>query len=280
MQPEANILRTAAGALIGGARAVGRGGAALARGVGRAAKAGKGEAKLPHYGAALGALGIGTGVLLLLNWQSNASSKRGAPSLPKRVVGRPVCPSAGADVTDLKPGDFVMVTVGDQAGQHRESTWARVVTVGKMLALQLTGEVTAGKMGEMEPVPLTLQTSEHGFHIGQKLFIDPSCVWDVLHQNPQPGVILCGPWGAQFYKKAPVGPYRSLITGDSVEIILFSQQAKVGESVLAELVSISKTGTVLTGKIVGPLQHSGTHGFLPGNEVEFTRDCVFDVKPV
>lgn len=232
-------------------------------------------------------VGLGLGALFLLATTSAAKKRKAAstrkPALPTQPQGRPLCPSEAstspADLTGLKSGDFVVVTLANKPGTLRDSTWAEVLNVGSRITVELVGSQRQ-KIGEQsEVVPESLKADWHGFHTGQKMFLRPECIWDVLHTHTKPGTLLCGSKGMFFLGKPPL-THRFLAPGFDVLLLLGSPGGSAVETVWATVTRISTTGSVITAQISGAPKHSTIHGFVVGDHLEFARDCIFGVRPV
>lgn len=241
-----------------------------------------------HEGAVAAAVGVGVltvAALVVFGRKERADAKaKGGEKPPAGVPsGHPLCPgdagSYPADLTGLKVGDFVVVTLANTTNTLRESTWARVLgTREGRVTVELVGEMVPGVDTGFEAVPRSLKTEWHGFHVGQKLFMRSNCIWDVLHRNPQPGAILCGMQGRYAFGHPPLAE-RHLAPGFRVRIALAPPQGRVSEPIWAEVLSVSPTGSVITARLLEQPQIP-QHGFALGDVVQFARDCVFEVEPV
>lgn len=243
--------------------------------------------QLIRQGAAAAGVGVAIATVAILYYtsgQARRDRKRKEGAGPyKKPVGHPLCPleaaAEPADLTGLHVGDFVIVTLANQPNTLRESTWAKVTGVSKSrIVVEIVGEARPGIEEGLEPIPGSLKTEWHGFHIGQKLFLSPECIWDVLHQNPQPGAILCGPQGQYAFGEPPLA-HVFLATGFRVHIALAPPGGRFSEPVWAEVLRISPTGSVVTARILSEPQLEA-HGFREGDVVEFARDCIFGVEAV
>lgn len=234
------------------------------------------------------AVGLGVGVVTLLLLTGGVGAKppkpgpKPTPPVPPKPTGRPLCPSevAGhqaADTSTIKVGDYVIVTLANQSGTLRESTWAEVLSVGTNLGVKIVSSQVEDTPGTV--VPESLETKWHGFSNGQKLFVDRSCVWDVLRTHTGPGTLVCGPKGAQAAGTPPVG-HRDLRAGDSVKVLLGAPDGTALEAVWATVKKISPTGSIVTAALSTQPQHTTSHGFSAGAELDFARDCIFGIRPV
>lgn len=239
--------------------------------------------------AALAAgVGLGLTTLFLLYREPSRRPRRPKPDVkptppPPQPKGRPLCPyevpgHAPADLTGVQPGDFVIVTLSNPTGNLRESTWAKVLNVGTHLAVEVVSSQKTGGPA-VEAVPESLRTDWHGFTTGQRVFLDPKCVWDVLHTHTEPGTLLCGPKGAAAAGTPMVG-HRDLRAGDSVKLVLGAPDGSALETSWVVVQRISPTGSVVTAQVAEPPQHAAAHGFAAGTTLEFARDCIFGIRPV
>lgn len=239
--------------------------------------------RVASRGAMVAGVGIGAAALY---WALRAPKKPKRPRnrLPTQARGKPLCPtevpgSSPPDLTGLKKGDFVIVTLSNETGNLRESTWGEVLNVsGQKIAVELVA-TQRGKFGgpRTEVVPESLKSEWHGFHTGQKLFLSPDCIWDVLHVHPQPGTMVCAQKGEIVIGRPPLSE-RFLAGGFRVQVILGSPGGSALESVWATVERISPTGSVITARIDEPPRHSKIHGFALGDTIEFARDCIFGVE--
>lgn len=220
------------------------------------------------------ALTVGSVALLggALLWASRSEDR--PPPVPVGS-GQILCPGQlGLPPPIVKPdrGDFVVIMLSSADGSVRERTWARVRSRrGDRIFAEITGELT-------ETGIRPLRTSEHGFPIGHKMFLDVDCVLEVLTVEKS-FQILCGP-GLTAVEGGLLIPVDTtgLAVGDRARIVIASREAQgtAWHEVLWTKVE-SVHGDVVEGRID---EHAvrPEHKLLLGSAVEFTRDCVVAIQ--
>lgn len=223
----------------------------------------------------------GTTVWAILSYADRPKKK---PELPK--PGRVLCPAdVGRDppaAVSVGRGDFVAVALQSGDGSFVETTWASVLAgAGPDIVVALTGEQVAEGV---KP----LSTERHGFSLGTRLLISRECVWEVFRPSEIEGQILCGPQvtelatflGDDADGMAVVPAGLIVNAGDRVEIVVASKEA-LGtawfERLWTRVVTMSRSGQVLTAMVVEQPEKTDNHGLSMGSVVRFNRDCVIGV---
>lgn len=234
------------------------------------------------------AAGIGIGIVAI-GGLALASRRRRRPKKKPHML----CPSAAGKSApkrpeDLGPGDFVALTFASGDEKVKATTWALVLRLPEDKAdlrmwVRLVGETTTAG-----PVPLP---KEVGKTLGDTLVADWSCVWDFYRAAHGKGLVLCGNFGEQVSGKKPalVEPTPLM----DVQIYLALADANnpqlpgpgwdVPDPVWARVLSVSLGGSVVRVRIVTePRIPEGAtepiHGMKVGDELDITRDCIFDFR--
>ena len=200
--------------------------------------------------------------------------------------GSLLCPTdVGKDpvLAKIARGDFVIVQLQSPDGDYSESTWATV--------LSKTGDtIVAVISGEQIPEGVrSLATDKHGFRLGDRIFIEHTCVWEVFHPGDLgEGEIFCGPQVtdlAEFLEDEnlyPIARGKTVQPGDRAQILVASKMARGTawhERLWTQIVRISRRGQVITAQIdqdPDP-ELSLLHTLVRGSVVRYNRDCVIGV---
>lgn len=187
-----------------------------------------------------------------------------------------------ANTSSLSKGDFIIIELISADKKFVEPTWAQVLSISPdsdHLYVQITGELTNQGLRPIE-------TDKHKFFLGQKIVIDRSCVFDVLHAaSTFTGQVVCGP-GFLALKDSSGDPLFSPVdtsavkNGDFVQVIVASPEAQGTawhESVWVILTEVSPTKQILKGIVSEDPSLTPQHGLVKYSELEFTRDCVIGV---
>lgn len=235
------------------------------------------------YAVAGGAVAVVTGVAIAF-----ARPKKKKPKKPGRLfcpaeVGR----SAPSRPADLAVGDFVGVSLVAGDEKSGESTWAVILKLGEKGDTRMWVRLV-GAHSTVGPKPL-LET--HGFRLGQSLLVDWPCVWELFRPEKRTGLALCGQWGKDVALREP-----ALFTPTTEhEVLVYIAPADpanpqlpgpgwdVEDPVWARIVSVSPGGSVMRVRILDEPENrlpSGktAHGLEQGDELDVTRDCIFDTR--
>jgi len=209
--------------------------------------------------------------------------REGATPPPPPLPGRLLCPrEAGrepAPATSVGRGDFIVIQLQSGDKKFSESTWASVVAgAGGDVIVLLTGEQIAEGVRP-------LSTDKHGFRLGQPLVVPRDCIWEVFRPVKLTGQILCGPQLDELgeFLKEEIYPIEAGLTvepGDRAQIIVASNEAQGTawhERLLTRIVTISRSGQVLTARVEGIPTQTDKHGLSSGSVVRFNRDCIVGV---
>lgn len=196
--------------------------------------------------------------------------------------GELICPAAPIfDAEQFEKGDYVVLQLGSIDRTFSEATWARVVGrawfgAGADLKVELDSQLGSGG----DPAPL--QTDKHGFSMGQRLVVEPRCVWDRYRPLSGRATLVCG--ASLFALPATLGlptapdpRAKALQPGDSAALVV-AALGKPVELVWVKIVESSVGGQVLAGEILYDTEHAALHGLLRGRRVEFVRDCVVETN--
>lgn len=180
-----------------------------------------------------------------------------------------------------KPTDFVLLGIESHDKKFREWAWAEVVAAKpdkEKVYVQLRGQ-----LGESSAQPLA--TNKHGFRIGTRAFVDRNSILDRLRLHPadldEKGKLYCGVFAEELTGDEPAASGQLIVKrGDQVRIAISTKTAP--EEHLDEpwvvVDGVSRTGNVIGGTIIEPLDYTPQHGFKQWDEIEFTHDCILDAK--
>lgn len=212
------------------------------------------------------ALAIGLGVMAgaALYW---FFGRRG-PAPKVNPWGQILCPNASYDGT-IDAGDYVVVELQNKAKTVAEPTWAQVLRVSSTLKLRIAGETGVGGL------PKPLQSSIHGFNIGDIVEIPRGCIYD-RYRPGQQWSVLCGPaLGDAGFTAISRAQSSVLGQGDRVAVVVRGRNGAT-ESVWVEIGAVSSGQQVISGAVTSV--PTGTHGVEQGELLEFLRDCVVDAE--
>lgn len=210
------------------------------------------------------------------------ADKKLPPEPPK--PGRLMCPGdVGRDPAPAEGvgrGDFIVVALISGDGKFFENTWASVLaTTPDNLFVALTGEQIAEGV---RPIA----TDKHGFHLGEQLIVPRNCVFEVFKPVEVDGQILCGPQIVElgtFLQDPDLKPIAAGLTvevGNRSEIIVASKESFGNawfERLWTRIVTISKSGQVITATVDDTPEKTDDHGLIRGTVVRYNRDCVIGV---
>ena len=210
---------------------------------------------------------------LSLMWITRDKEEDKTPRVPR---GRPVCPPTAAPTAGLRPGDYAILVLEDRDSTFEEPAWGQVLSRspdGDAFLVRLLG--TTGDVGAVQ-----LAKDKHGFRVGDMLKVEASCVWDTMAQPDTggKGQLFCGFAGADLIGEDPVH-VPELAERDEVKVIastLIGSQAHADE-LWVKVDGLSRTGNVVYGTIISTI-HFPMHGFRQWQEIQFSRDCIFDAR--
>ena len=189
---------------------------------------------------------------------------------------------------DLHPGDFVALTFASGDEKVKAATWAVV--------LSLPDDPTDTRMwvrivGAVSPTGATKLPKAVGQKLGDTLVVPWSCVWDFFRSKGGKGLALCGSFGEEISGKKPalVEPTPAmdvqlwLAVADPKNPQLPGPGWNIPDPVWARVLSVSQSGSVVRVRIIDdPFVPEGfsapPHGILRGDELDVTRDCIFDFR--
>lgn len=224
----------------------------------------------------------------LLGVPPSAKTKRDNVDFGKKIKkGYIVCPEQIGRIppsTAINRGDFVIIHLVSDDGKFIEPTWAQVRSMSPDktgLYVHIVGEFT--EQG-IEPI----HSERHGFVIGEKMFLDRDCVFDVLHQESTfTGQILCGPNLANVRNETTneqvyfARDTKGLKAGDAVRIVVASQQAQGTlwhEPLWVRITGISSTQQIVHAIVADDPELTVHHGLKKMSPVQFGRDCVVEIQ--
>jgi hypothetical protein len=214
--------------------------------------------------------------------KGKTSGKRGAPPTSKVERGVVACPAdvgkIGADISGLRKGDFVIISLASKDRLFNQHTWARVRSFSPTrdrLYVEITGELTPSGV---KP----LRSDKHGFFLNERIVIDSDCVFDVLENEAEfKGQVLCGP-GLEVVGGSPVDTKGvSAEDHDAVQVVVASTEAQGtawNEPLWVQVTSISPTSNVIRGIVLEKPKLTAQHGLYQFSRLQFGRDCVIDIR--
>lgn len=209
--------------------------------------------------------------------------KRPAPKpKPGAERGVVVCPDEvgkiAPSVSQVRPGDFVIISLASKDRLFNQLTWARVRSFSPTrdrMYVEISGELT-------EAGVKPLRSDKHGFFLSERIVIDSDCVFDVLHGEAQfTGQVLCGP-GLQVVNETPKDTASvSKDHDDAVQVVVASVEGQGtlwNEPLWVRVMSISPTSNVIHGLVMDEPELTAQHGLRQYNKIQFGRDCVIDIR--
>lgn len=205
--------------------------------------------------------------------------RRGGARTKKLLKGSISCPIEEGRVppstAQLTVGDFVVLKLLDAKDKFVESTWAQVRAISpdrELLKVQLVGELTPE--GQRD-----LKSDRHGFRLNDIITVTAECVSEVLHHHAVlRGVVVCGPQveSLGFSLKDSRGVSKS----SDVQIVVADKKAPkdVWEKLWVHVTHVLPTSNVIHGVVADDPQLSTKHGLRKFSKVEFTRDCIVNVR--
>lgn len=220
-----------------------------------------------------GAVGLLGAALVTLLWVTGGDPTQIVRRTPK---GRPVCPPSPAPTASLGPGDYAILVLENREGTFEEMAWGQVIARapdGRKFLTRLLG--TAGEKGVVQ-----LTKDVHGFRIGDMLAVAADCIWDTMAQPDTggKGQLFCGFTGEGLIGESPM-PALDLKPKDEAMVLastLIGSDAHV-DRLWVRVDGLSRTGNVVYGTIISTINYP-IHGFRQWQQIQFSRDCIFDAR--